>query len=150
MQIIKYYQSKNQEYWKNEIGKADWSAAKLLYSWLNTDKLKQICGKSTDVFLLTDGNNLVSFAILAEQDEIDAPELSPWIGFGYTFSKYRGNNNIGKLINYICDTLKSDKIEKVFISTEEIGLYEKYGFVFWKTMNNREGKPTRVYVKNLN
>lgn len=150
MQIIKYYQSQNQEYWKNEIGKADWSAAKLLYSWLNTDKLKQICGKSTDVFLLTDGNNLVSFAILAEQDEIDAPELSPWIGFGYTFSKYRGNNNIGKLINYICDTLKSDKIEKVFISTEEIGLYEKYGFVFWKTMNNREDKPTRVYVKNLN
>ena len=98
MQIIEYYKSKNQEHWKNEIGKGDWSAAKLLYSWLNTDKLKQMCGKSTEVFLLTDGDNLVSFAILAEQDEIDAPELSPWIGFAYTFPKYRGNNNIGKLI----------------------------------------------------
>ena len=150
MQIIKYYQSKNQEHWKNEIGKGDWSAAKLLYSWLDTDKLKQICGKSTEIFLLTDGDNLASFAILAEQDEIVAPELSPWIGFAYTFPKYRGNNNIGKLINHICDTLKSDEIEKVFISTEEIGLYEKYGFVFWKIMNNREGKPTRVYVKNFN
>lgn len=96
-------------------------------------------------FLLTDGNNLVSFAILAEQDEIDAPELSAWIGLRYTFPKYRGNNNIGKRINMFCDTLKSDKIEKVFISTEEIGLYEKYGFVLWKIMNNREGKPR--YIK---
>lgn len=149
VQIIRYYQSQNQEHWKNEISKADWSAAKLLYSWLDTDKLKQICGKSTEIFLLTDGDNLASWAILAEQDEIDAPELSPWIGFVYTFSQYRGNNNIGKLINHICDVLKSDKIENVFISTEEIGLYEKYGFVFWKIMNNREGKPTRVYVKKL-
>ena len=46
-----------------------------------------MCGKSTEVFLLTDGDNLASFAILAEQDEIDAPELSPWIGFAYTFPK---------------------------------------------------------------
>ena len=35
------------------------------------------------------------------------------------------------------------------ISTDHIGLYEKYGFVFWKIMNNREGNPTRVYIKNL-
>lgn len=149
MQFIKYYQSQKQELWKTKIDKADWSAAKLLYSWLTTDKLKQICGQSTEVFLLTDGDDLVSFATLAEQDEIDAPELSPWIGFGYTFPKYRGNNYIGKLINHICNTLKSDNVKKVFLSTEEIGLYEKYGFVFWKIMNNREGKPTRVYMKNL-
>ena len=44
MRIIKYFQSKNQEHWKEEIGKGDWSAAKLLYSWLESDKLKEICG----------------------------------------------------------------------------------------------------------
>jgi len=32
---------------------------------------------------------------------------------------------------------------------EEIGLYEKYGFTFWQTMPTREGKQTRVYVKNI-
>ena len=51
--------------------------------------------------------------------------------------------------------------ERVFIIAEDVGeyggvwnasrgLYEKYGFVFWKIMNNREGKPTKVYIKNLN
>lgn len=149
MNVIKYYQSQQKEYWRQEIGKGDWSAAELLYSWLESDKLKEICGNSAEVYLLTDAEKLVSFAVLAEQDEIDAPELKPWIGFVYTFPAYRGKHNAGNLIAYLCDVLKSAQTEKVYISTEEIGLYEKYGFSFWKMMVNREGKPTRVYVKKL-
>lgn len=149
MEIIKYYQSQNQEYWKKEIGKGDWSAAKLLYSWLDDNSLKEICGNSAEVYLLTDGNHLVSFALLAEQDEIDAPDISPWIGFVYTFPQYRGNHNAGKLIEHICFVLKSTEIKQVYISTEEVGLYEKYGFSFWQNMINREGKPTKVYTRKL-
>ena len=99
--------------------------------------------------MLTDGDKLVSFATLAPQDEIDVPELTPWIGFVYTFPAYRGHRNAGKLISHICEVLKSVGTEKVYISTDEIGLYEKYGFTFWQTMPTREGKPTRVYVKKL-
>ena len=149
MEIIKYYQSSKQNHWKKEIGKGDWSAAELLSSWLNDDKLKKICGASAELYLLVDDEKLASFAVLAEQDEIDAPELSPWIGFVYTFPKYRGNHNAGKLIEHICTILKAAKVEKVYISTEEIGLYEKYGFSFWQIMTNREGKQTRVYMKKL-
>lgn len=149
MEIIEYCKSQNQAHWKDQIGKGDWSAAELLYLWLDTDKLKKICGDSAEVYLLTDGDNLVSFAMLAEQDEIDVPELSPWIGFVYTFPQYRGGHNSGKLIKHICDVLQVAKTENVYISTEEIGLYEKYGFTFLKMMTNREGKSTRVYVKHL-
>lgn len=149
MQIIEYFKSNNQEYWKNEIGKCDWSAAKLLYSWLNENKLKQICGDSAEVYLLTDATKLVSFLVFAEQDEVPAPELSPWIGFAYTAPEYRGNHNLGKLIEYICDILKHNKVEKVYLSTEEIGLYEKYGFNFLKTATTKQNTTTRVYVRTL-
>lgn len=149
MKIIEYYKSQNQEYWKNEIGKGDWSAAKLLFLWLDKDELKKICGQSTEVYLLTDNDKLVSFAVLAEQDEIDAPQLFPWIGFVYTFSNYRGRHHAGQLIEHICDVLKNIKSKQVYVSTEEVGLYEKYGFVFLKMMINREGKQTRVYVRDL-
>lgn len=133
----------------NEIGKGDWSAAELLSSWLKADELKKICGKSTEVYLLTDEDRLVSFTVLAEQDEIDVPEMSPWLGFVYTFPKYRGQHNAGKLIEHICTLLKANKTKNVYISTEEVGLYEKYGFSYLKMMTNREGKPTRVYMKSL-
>ena len=149
MQVIKYYQAENQAHWREEIGKGDWSAAELLADWLKNDKLKQICGDSAEVYMLIDGNKLVSFATLAPQDEIDAPELTPWIGFVYTFPVYRGRRNVGKLLSHICDALKSAGTEKVYISTDEIGLYEKYGFTFWQIMPTREGKPTRVYVKTI-
>ena len=149
MEIIKYYESPVKEYWKKEINKGDWSAAKFLFHLLDKNELKELCGTSSEVYLLTDNNSLVSFAVLAEQDEIDIPDFSPWIGFVYTFSKYRGNHCAGKLINHICKILDKEKIKNVYISTEEIGLYEKYGFVFLKMMTNREGKPTRVYVKHL-
>ena len=149
MRIVKYYKSQNQEHWKNQIRQSDWSAAQLLFELLEKDELKRRCGKSTEVYLLTDGDNLVSFAVLTEQDEIDAPELSPWIGFVYTFGQYRGSHNAGRLIEHICDVLKSANVKNVYVSSEEIGLYEKYGFSFLKTMKNHQGKPTRVYVKTL-
>ena len=150
MKIVEYYKSQNQEHWMSEIGKGDWSAAELLSSLLKADELRKICGKSAEVYLLTDNDKLASFAVLAEQDEIDVPEMSPWIGFVYTFPKYRGQHHAGKLIKHICALLKEGKTKNVYISTEEIGLYEKYGFSYLKMMMNREGKPTRVYVKPLN
>ena len=121
----------------------------MLHDLLEEGKLKQMCGDETEVYMLTDGDKLVSFATLAPQDEIDASELTPWIGFVYTFPAYRGYRNSGKLIAHICKVLKSAGTEKVYISTDEVGLYEKYGFTFWQTMPTREGKPTRVYVKHL-
>ena len=149
MKVIEYYKSQNQDHWKAQIAISDWSAAKLLCSWLDKDELKKFCGASAEVYLLTDGDNLATFAVLAEQDEIDAPELAPWIGFVYTFPQHRGKHNAGKLIQHICDILQTAKTQNVYISTEEIGLYEKYGFTFLKMMTNREGKSTRVYVKHL-
>ena len=120
-----------------------------MFSLLDQEKLKELCGQSSEIYLLTDNDKLVSFAVLAEQDEIDAPELSPWIGFVYTFLAYRGNHFAGELINHICNILKSDRITGVYISTQETGLYEKYGFTFLKMMKNRESKLTKVYTKDL-
>ena len=149
MEIIEYYKSTAQDYWQNQIKAGDWSAAELLYQWLRDNKLKDICGAATEVYLLIEGKNLVSFAILAEQDEIEAPELTPWIGFVYTFPAYRGQHRAGELLAHICQKLQAKKVPNVYVSTEEIGLYEKYGFRFLQMMTTREGKTTRVYIKDL-
>ena len=147
MKIIEYYKSRNKEHWKNEISKADWSAAKLLFSLIDNEELKTLCGQSSEIYLLTDDDKLVSFAVLAEQDEIDAPELSPWIGFVYTFPARRGNHHAGGLIEHICGILKSERIPCVYISTQETGLYEKYGFEFFDTQKDVWGDDTKIYRK---
>lgn len=49
MQVIQYYQTENQAHWLKEIGKENWSAAELLHDWLESGKLKKMCGDSTEV-----------------------------------------------------------------------------------------------------
>lgn len=39
--------------------------------------------------------------------------------------------------------------ENIYISTDHIGLYEKYGYVFSDTRTTVNGEESRVYVKAL-
>lgn len=42
LEIIEYYQTNEQEYWKNEIGKSDWQAGKYLCQLLEENKLRNL------------------------------------------------------------------------------------------------------------
>ncbi len=149
MQIIYYYNSDRQEYWLSQIEKSDWSAGKYLHKLLRDNNFKANAGEKSDVLMLTDGDKLVSFCTYSEKDDIQPTELTPWIGFVYTFPEYRGNRFAGKLIDEAEKFAKSENVSYVFISTNHIGLYEKYGFEFYKIMNDINGEPSRVYRKYL-
>ena len=40
-------------------------------------------------------------------------------------------------------------VSEVYISTNEVGLYEKYGCEFKTEMKDMYGEPSRVYVKKI-
>ena len=138
----------NHSYWLLKIKESDWIAGQYLYELIMNNKLTTMCGKSTRVLLLTRGLELISFCTLAEVDEIDTP-LSPWIGFVYTFPKYRGNRYMGVLIDYAEKIAISRGYKSIYISTEDTGIYEKYGFSFLKNMKTNRGEDSRVYVREL-
>ena len=145
MEIIEYYASDNQMHWLNEIKRSDWGAGLFLYELLRDDRLKELCGENTMVLLLTDGDKLVSFCAYAEQDDIREKSLTPWVGFVYTFPEYRGKRHMGKLLDHARVLAKDDGYEYIYISTGETGLYEKYGYSFWRMMKDMHGEDSRVY-----
>ena len=145
MEIIEYYTSGNQEHWLKEIKRSDWDAGQFLYELLRDNRLKELCGETTKALLLTDGDALVSFCTYAEQDDIREPSLTPWVGFVYSFPKYRGKRRMGKLLEHAYALAKDDGYEHIYISTGETGLYEKYGYSFWKMMKDMHGENSRVY-----
>ena len=149
MEITEYYASDHQEHWLNEIKRSDWSAGQFLFELLRDNRLKMLCGESAKVLLLTDGSSLVSFCTYAEQDDIPEPSLTPWVGFVYTFPEYRGLRRMGILLEYAYTLARNDGYEQIYISTNEIGLYEKYGFSFWKIMKDTQGEDSRVYRIDL-
>ena len=97
MNIIEYFTTEDKEYWLSKIKESDWGAGQFLYELLQNQTLKQLVGEHTKVLMLVDGANLVSYCTFAEKDDIQPTELTPWIGWVYTFPAYRGNHYAGKL-----------------------------------------------------
>ena len=145
MEIVEWYTCDNRNHWLNEIKRSDWSAGQFLYELLRDKRLKKLCGERTKVFLLIDGDKLVSFCTYAEQDDIREPSLTPWVGFVYTFPAYRGKRYMGRLLEHVYEQANKDNYEYLYISTGEVGLYEKYGYSFWKIMKDMHGEDSRVY-----
>ncbi len=149
MEIVNYFESDKKEYWLKQIKKSEWAAGQLLYELLSNNSFFEATGKESKVFLLIEGDELISYCTYAEKDDIQPTELTPWIGFVYTFPKYRGHRYIGILFEEIERKARADKVSEIYISTGHEGLYEKYGYEFFTMMNDMGGEPSRVYRKNI-
>lgn len=149
MEVIGFYESERQEHWLNEIKKCDWAAGAFLYELLARHTFFDTVGEGSRLLLLTDGDKLVSFCTCARKDDIPDTELSPWIGFVYTFPEYRGHRYVGKLLREAERITREEGDGAVYISTTHVGLYEKYGYRYMTEMRDIEGYPSRIYIKML-
>lgn len=149
MQIIEYFDCDRTQYWLNQIQKSDWGAGKFLYELLSENRFKEVVGETSKVLMLTEGDELISFCTYAEKDDIQPTVLTPWVGFAYTFPQYRGHRYLGKLFTEVERLARAQKVHEVFISTNDTGLYEKYGCEFYQMMNDISGEPSRVYRKHI-
>lgn len=149
MKIIEYYTAEKKEHWLNEIGKCDWGAGQYLYQLLRENNLKKMVGETALVPMLVDGEKLVAFCTLAPLDDIQPTELSPWIGFVYTYPEYRGHRYAGLVLDYAESIATVMGREYIYISTNHTGLYEKYGYEFLKMEKDMGGEDSRIYRKAL-
>lgn len=133
------------EYFKN----CEWGAAKFLYSLIIEDRLYNVLGNDTKVIVLVDDEKVVSFATYANQDCVDDKSLYPWIGFVYTDEAYRGKRYSQKVINYIIDLAKKDEHSNIYLATDHIGFYEKYGFKYMETRIDIYNEESRIYYYAL-
>ena len=150
-QINDYFQLtiSEQKFWLPKIGESDWRAGKYLFQLLSDGQFKKHCGEKSTLFLLTQGDKLISFCSFTERDEIPETELTPWIGFVYTFPTFRGKRRIGKLIEHIYGLAKAQGFKQLYISTDQKGLYENFGFSFLQIMTDRWGGETLVYQMKI-
>ena len=99
MQIINFFDSEQKSHWLEEIKKSDWNAGAFLNKIIVDGTYPDLLGKGLRVLLLTDSDRLVSYCTFAEKDDIQPTELTPWIGFVYTFPEFRGRRFAGLLFD---------------------------------------------------
>ena len=147
--VISFHDSDRQEHWLEEIKRSDWGAGALLHELLCGGTFFEAVGEGSKVLLLTEGDELISYCTYARLDDIQPTELTPWMRFIYTFPEHRGHRYAGLLFAEVERLAREEGVEQVYISTNHIGLYEKYGCEFLTMMNDMDGKPSRVYVKRI-
>lgn len=148
MRIVNFFESDSQQVLIEKIERGDWRAAIYLAKLLREGTFQQAVGGGT-VYLLMDGENVVSFVTLTRQDCIADESLYPWLGFFFTFPAYRGRRYGGQLLEYAAKVAKKQGCRQVYLATDHVGLYEKYGFTYLENRVDIYGEDSRIYVKML-
>ena len=149
MEVINFFDCGRQDHWLAEIKRCDWKAGVFLHQLISNGTFFEAAGEGSKVLLLIDGDELISFCTYAQKDDIQPTELTPWMGFVYTFPEHRGHRYVGLLFEEIERIAKEEHTSEVYISTNHIGLYEKYGCVYMTRMNDMNGELSRIYVKKI-
>ena len=149
MKIINYFESENQIVWKEKIAACDWSAARFLVSLLDENRFYEMLGGWGEIFLLTDGEALVSFLTLTGQDAVRDETLTPWVGFVFTAPEYRGHRYAGQLLAHAEAVAAQRGYRKLYIGSDHVGLYEKYGYRYQENRIDYWGSDMRVLYKEL-
>lgn len=149
MEVINYFESGDQQALIDAIAQADWSAARFLVKLLREGTFFETLGSEGSLFLLMDGKTPVSFATLTRQDSIRDESMYPWIGFVYTWPEHRGNRYAGKVLAHAEKIAAEQGYTRVYIATDHVGLYEKYGYTYLENRIDCWGEDERVLYKNL-
>ncbi|MEF2918928.1 MAG: GNAT family N-acetyltransferase [Acutalibacteraceae bacterium] len=150
MNIINYFECDTQQILLEKLEAVDWSAAKFLVELLRENKFYSTLGGEGDLYLLMDGENLVSFLTLTRQDTVRDESMFPWVGFVYTMPEYRGNRYSEKLLTFAESEAIKKGFDKIYIATDHTGLYEKFGYEYLENRIGYWGDDNRVLWKKLN
>lgn len=148
MRILDFESINEQKQWIDKIRVCDWGAAKFLADLLEQNKFHNVLGNGS-LFIMADGDKLVSFCTLTCRDCIKDDALFPWVGFVFTAPDYRGKRYSGEVIEAACKRALRQGFDKVYLATDHIGLYEKYGFTYMESRTDIYGEESRIYFRKL-
>lgn len=98
-------------------------------------------------FLCLDKNKIVAGLGVIDNDFHNRKDLSPNICAVYTEEAYRNHGIAGKLLNMAVEDCRQKGISPVYLVTDHINFYEKYGWEFLCMVQcDNEPNMSRMYI----
>ena len=95
--------------------------------------------------ILLDNTILKGFISIFPTDGEERKDLSPWYATMYVKEEFRGNGYSKILNDAILEEAKKRGFKKLYLKTNLINYYEKFGAIFLDSLNNGE----KLYYYNL-
>ena len=98
-------------------------------------------------YLCLDENKIIGGMGVIENDFHDRKDLAPNVCAVHTEEAYRCQGIAGNLLNLVVEDMTSKSITPLYLVTDHIGFYERYGWEFL-CMVQGDGEPemTRMYI----
>ena len=98
-------------------------------------------------YLCLDKEKIVAGLGVIDNDFHERKDLTPNICAVYTEEEYRNHGIAGKLLEIAIEDLREKGITPVYVLTDHIGFYERYGFEFvCNVKNENEESESRIYI----
>lgn len=98
-------------------------------------------------YLCLDEEKIIGGLGIIENDFHDRKDLTPNVCAVYTEEAYRGRGVAGHLLNMAVEDMKRKGITPLYLVTDHIGFYERYGWEFLcMVQGDGEEEKTRMYL----
>lgn len=98
-------------------------------------------------YLCLEGDKIIGGLGVIENDFHDRKDLTPNVCAVFTEEKYRCQGIAGCLLNMVTEDLKSKGVSPIYLVTDHIGFYERYGWEFLcMVQGDGESDVTRMYI----
>ncbi|MDF2947788.1 MAG: family N-acetyltransferase [Bacillales bacterium] len=101
-------------------------------------------------YVLFVDNTIVGCAGLITNDFISRMDLYPWLCALYIEEEYRGKSLGSNLLSRIRGDAASLGFKKLYLCTDHVGYYEKYGYNFIGIGYHPWGESSRIYEIDTN
>lgn len=101
-----------------------WGVGKILAKQMRSNRFRDW----ESVFVALDGSKFAGFCTLVKTDCIPDVPYTPYISAMFVDERYRGNRLSEKLISFALEYAGQLGFKKVYLVSNHVNLYEKYGF----------------------
>lgn len=98
-------------------------------------------------YLALENDRIIGGMGVIENDFHDRRDLAPNVCAVYTEEERRGRGVAGALLCYVCDDMYRRGIDPLYLVTDHISFYERYGWEFLCMVQGEgEAEMTRMYI----
>lgn len=136
----------NPQYYERAVDyfSTKWGIDRKIYEESITDAIKT--GKPLPRwYLMLCGNNIIGSYGLIENDFMVRKDLKPWLCALYVEEDERGKALGAKSLDHARQECGKLGFDKLYLCTDHVGYYEKYGWIFFGMEESEFGGTTRVY-----
>ena len=101
------------------------------------------------VFVAIEDNNIAGYCTFVKKDCIPDVEYTPYISCIFVGEEYRGKRLSEKMILTVMEYAKEIKFKEVYIVSDHINLYEKYGFIKIDEKRDHRNNIEKIYKRIL-